>query len=164
MKNGPSSGITGYSLLLCMILIAMFLTGCGSSEGISFEEEIRSAYNENDRLDRFYDLKEQYPDNKVILWLNRDEDRWWIINFTAWLVFLFLPDIPEIIASGGVLAIFYGIAWWIGVTLTGGGVLAVLAYLGGIFGGFPMIPPTIVGILFLCLMFLILANLLNQWL
>lgn len=161
MNNDAYSEIKGGGFILCMTIVAVFLTSCGLSKDISLEEKIRLTYSKNERLDRFYELKDRYPDNNVILWLNRDVDRSWIINFTVWITFSLLPGIPESVAAGGVLAIFYGVAWWLGVALTGGGVLAVLAFLGTRLGVIPGIPPTIAGILFLCTMFLILTNLVS---
>jgi hypothetical protein len=136
----------------------MILNSCSGSNELTFEDKLRLEYDKNHRLDRYYDLKERY-DSRIILYLNKESDRAWIINFMLWLTVYFLPDLPEIAATGGILGIIYAVAWWIGVTLCGGGILAVLAYLGSLFGGIPGIPPAILGIIFLCTMFAVLVNL-----
>lgn len=144
------------SILLITSLV-LLIAGCGGTQG-ALEEKIRQEYEKSNRLDKFYDLKERYDGNKVILFLNKDMDLWWIANFTVWLTFLILPDIPEAIAAGGVLSLIYFIAWWIGVALTGGGILAVLAKIGGLAGGIPGIPPALAGVVFICVMFIALVN------
>ncbi len=146
--------ITGILLIISIIFL---IIGCGDTQG-NLEGKIRQEYVKNNRLDKFYDLKERYDSNKIILFLNRETDSWWISNFTIWLVFLILPDIPEAIATGGIIALFYFVAWWLGVALTGGGILAVLAFIGTKLGVIPGIPPTLAGIIFLCVMFIALFN------
>lgn len=70
-----------------------------------------------------------------------------------------LPDVPEACATASIIAIFYGIIWLLGLTASGGAILAVLAWLGSLFGGIPGIPPAIGGIIFLCIMFKVLCEL-----
>jgi len=145
-----------------LIVLALMVFGCGNSgngKQMSLEEKIFNGYVENDRIDKFYELQERYDDNRVILWINQDNDALWITNFVLWMVFLILPDLPEILATGGILAVFYGIAWWLGVVLTGGGILGVLAWLGGLLGVVPGIPPAVMGIVYLCVMFSVFLNL-----
>jgi hypothetical protein len=116
----------------------------------------------NHRLDRFYELDERYGGSRVILFINEKSDnRSWIINFTLWLSFKILPDLPEIITTGTVIAIIYGLAWALEMTLCGGGILGVLAFIGGKLGSIPGIPPAIAGILFFCGMFVVFINLLR---
>ena len=69
-----------------------------------------------------------------------------------------LPDFPNICAMGAVLAIIYFSALWLGVTLCGGGILAVLLYIGACLGGVSGIPPAIMGIIYLGIIFSILGN------
>ena len=45
--------------------------------------------------------------------------------------------------------------------LIAGGILAVLAWLGGMAGGVPGVPPAIMGIVFLGIMFSMLINIFN---
>lgn len=145
-----------------LIVVALMVIGCGGSANgskVSLEEKIFNGYVKNDRVDKFYELQDRYDDNRVILWINQANDALWVTNFTLWAVFLILPDLPEVLATGGVLAVFYGVAWWLGVVLTGGGILAVLAYIGGIFGIIPGIPPAVMGIVYLCVMFSLFLNL-----
>jgi len=145
-------------ILLLLLLSFIVLTGCSKPPSGQLEEKIRQQYIEYDRLDKFYELQEKYDNNKVILWINSKSDSWRITNFSIWLVFLAAPDLPEMGAVGTTLAIFYFIAWWLGITLTGGGILGVLAWIGGFFGGWPGLPPAILGILFLTVMGTVLAR------
>ena len=143
-------------LLAVLSMSFLLCAGCGSST--SFEEDMIKKYKENNRIERYYELNDDYDGNRLILLLNSEENHPVLnalINFFSFV----MPEIPEICASGGLIAIFYGVAWWIGVTLTGGGILAVLAWLGTRCGGIPGIPPAVGGILFLALMFSILENL-----
>jgi hypothetical protein len=145
-------------ILLFFSFSLLLISGCSDEESVSFEEKLRIEYDKNHRLDRFYELQERYDGYRVILMINEEDDAMWITNFTLWLVFSILPDIPQALAGGGVIGIFYGIAWWLGVTLTGGGILAVLAWLGAMFGGIPGVPPAICGIVYLGVMFVVLAG------
>jgi hypothetical protein len=145
-----------------LIIVALMVFGCGDSGNgnqVSLEEKIFNGYVKNDRVDKFYELQERYDNNRVILWINQANDAMWVTNFTLWAVFLILPDLPEVLATGGVLAVFYGVAWWLGVVLTGGGILAVLAFIGGILGVIPGIPPAVMGIVYLCVMFSVFLKL-----
>jgi len=148
-------------LILVLIIGSIFFSGCSSKDSNkqSFEERIWQTYSDNGRLDKYNQLIQDYGENKVILLLNEEEDSWWITNFTLWTVFSILPDIPDILAGSGVLGIFYLIAWWTGVTLAGGGILAVLAAIGGSLGGIPGIPPAIMGIIYFGVMFAMLSKL-----
>ncbi len=143
------------------LLFTVMLTACSKSPSQSLNEKIFQEYVENNRVEKYHELYERYDGIKVILWLNAKKDRWWITNFTLWCIFSILPDLPEALAGGGVIAIIYAIAWWIGVTLTGGGILAVLAWLGKILGGIPGIPPAIMGIVYLCAMYAVLLKVFN---
>lgn len=124
----------------------------------TFDEKIFQSYLDNNRIDKYNDLKEKYGDLRVILWYNEKEDAWWITNFTMWTMFSFLPDLPDVIAGGSILGLIYFIAWIIGVTLTGGGILGVLAYIGTKLYVIPGIAPAIMGIIYLGLMFSILTK------
>lgn len=137
-----------------ILWFSIFCTGCSS---ISVDESLIQKYKEHNRINKYYELKEEYDNNLLILLLNSEEDHP-IVNSLLWFFSFFIPDIPEACATGGVVAIMYFVAWWIGVTLCGGGILAVLAYLGGMCGGIPGIPPAILGIVFLGLMFSILSG------
>lgn len=145
-----------------LIIVALMVFGCGdpgNGNQVSLEEKIFNGYVKNDRVDKFYELQDRYDSNRVILWINQENDAMWVTNFTLWAVFLILPDLPEVLATGGVLAVFYGVAWWLGVVLTGGGILAVLAFIGGILGVIPGIPPAVMGIVYLCVMFSVFLKL-----
>ena len=147
--------------LMFMMFFAVFIGGCSDSpeEEVTWEDKLLSKYIDNNRVEKYNELKDRYDGIMVILWLNEEEDSWWIINFTTWLVFSILPDLPDALAGGGVIAIIYGVAWFIGVTLTGGGILGVLAYVGALFGGGILgIAPAIVGIVYLGVMFSMLQK------
>jgi hypothetical protein len=145
--------------LFFISLLTIFLTGCSNKNHQSLDEEIAQTYMDNGRMDKYNELINKYGNIKVILLANEKEDSWWITNFTLWAVFSILPDIPQVLAGGGVIGIIYLIAWWIGAVLTGGGILAVLAYIGSRFGGVPGIPPAIMGIIYLGIMFTMLEKL-----
>lgn len=79
------------------------------------------------------------------------------------IMFLLRDGIVELLASGGIIAIIMGIAWWLGVTLTGGGILAVLAWLGAKSGGgFGCISSSLAGILALCFIYMMLRTLIGS--
>lgn len=141
------------------VLLATFLLpACTTNtDKLSFEERMLLEYSKNGREARFYELKSRY-NSRLVLYLNKNEDRSWIVNFTAWLSTLII-DIPDIIAIGSILAIIQLVAWFISVILTGGGLLAVLAYIGSLFGGIPGIPPAIAGIIYLAIIFKIMSEL-----
>lgn len=143
-----------------MAVTLLSLTGCGSNS-VSFDEKMQIEYENNNRLDRYYELQKRYDNSRAVLYLNQEDDCWWITNWTLWIVSLVFPDLPTTVATGGVLGIFYGLAWCLGITLTGGGILAVLAMIGGFFGGVPGIPPSIVGIIYLCIMFGFISSLVS---
>lgn len=143
---------------LLVAFVLFFVVGCSASPTQTLNEKIYEEYVKNNRVEKYHELYDRYDGIKVILWLNSDEDSWWITNFTLWLVFSILPDLPDALAGGGVVAIIYGIAWWLGVTLTGGGILAVLAWLGSMLGVVPGIPPAIMGIIYLGVMFAFLQH------
>jgi len=137
-------------IIFMVIMFPMFLlSGCSDTgtPKTTMEQRLQQQYAQQDRIQKYYELKERY-DSRLVLWLNREEDRWWITNFTAWFATIIF-DIPEFAGIGAVLGIIYVVAWFIGVTLTGGGILAVLAYIGGLLGGIPGIPPAIAGIIFI---------------
>ena len=143
-----------------LMFLVISVGGCSDSpeEKVTWEDKLLAGYVDNNRLDKYYDLKERYGDNRIVLWLNTEEDSWWITNFTLWAMFSILPDLPDVLAGGGVLAIINGVAWFIGVTLAGGGILAVLAYVGAMFGGVPGIAPAVMGIIYIGVMFSILQK------
>jgi len=149
-------------IVFISLISIMLFTGCNDKDNgteQTFEERIWQTYSDNGRLEKYNELKDDYGNVKVILLLNEDEDSWWITNATLWAIFSILPDIPDVLAGGGVIGFIYLIAWWIGVVLTGGGILAVLAWLGGMLGGIPGIPPAIMGIIYLGVMFAMLSKL-----
>jgi len=148
-------------LYLVMAGVLLCLTGCGS-DGMSFDEEMQVEYEKNHRLNKYYELVERYDNTRAVIYLNKEEDCWWITNFTLWFVFLILPDLPTAVATGGIVGVFYGIAWWIGVTLAGGGILATLAYIGAVLGVIPGIPPSIMGVVYLGVMFGFISNLVRS--
>ena len=151
-------------ILFIFLMGIILFTGCSDKDNTTeqtFEEKIWQTYSDHGRLEKYNELKEDYGDIKVILLLNEDEDSWWVTNTTLWAIFSILPDIPDVLAGGGVIGLIYLIAWWIGVVLTGGGILAVLAWLGGMLGGIPGIPPAIMGIIYLGVMFAMLSKLLG---
>ena len=79
-------------------------------------------------------------------------------------IILLLRDcVLELIASGAIVAIIMGIARWRGVTLTGGGILAVLAWLGSkLGGGFGLISSSLAGVLALCIVYMMLRTLFDS--
>ncbi|MDR0816450.1 MAG: hypothetical protein LBN28_03545 [Desulfovibrio sp.] len=129
-------------------MFSTLLAGC-SSETVSFNEKIPQEYVKNGRAEKFFDLTERYGDTKVILWLNSESGAEWVTNFSLWLLFKIIPDIPECCAADGVFALIQVAAWCLGVTLTGGGILAVLAWFGTMAGGILGVPPTIDELTFL---------------
>lgn len=149
-------------ILSIFLMSIVLFTGCNEKNNTTeqtFEERIWQTYSDNGRLEKYNELIEDYGDIKVILLLNEDKDSWWITNFTLWAVFSILPDIPDVLAGGSVIGLIYLIAWWLGVVLTGGGILAVLAWLGGSLGLIPGIPPAIMGIIYLGVMFTVFSKL-----
>jgi hypothetical protein len=144
------------NILLIFISIIVF-TGCSSKEnnGQTFDEQIVQSYLDNNRIDKYNDLKERYDNIRLILWYNQEGDAWWITNFTMWVVFSILPDLPDLMASSTILVFM----WWIGMFGGGGLILGGLATIGALLGGIPGIPPAIMGIVYLGLMFSILSKL-----
>jgi hypothetical protein len=154
-------------IIFIPIFSIILFTGCSNKDDRNkqtIEEKIWQAYSDNGRLKKYNELKEKYGDNKLILLLNEDSDAWWITNFTLWVVFLALPDVPETLAGAGVIGMIYLIAWWLGVVLSGGGILAVLAFVGGMLGGIPGIPAAIMGIVYLGVMSSLLSKLFELFL
>jgi len=147
-----------FKILLIPFIIIMF-SGCSSKENKeTFEQKMWQIYKDNGRLDKFNEIQEKYDGNKIILWLNAKEDHSWIVNHIIYWLSWILPDPPTVLAGAGVLAFIYGLAWWLGLVLTGGGILALLAYIGSLLGGIPGIPPAIMGIIYLGVLFEILIN------
>ncbi len=138
---------------LLIPFVLFFVIGCSSPPSQTLNEKIFEEYVKNNRAEKYHELYEQYDGIKAVLWLNTEEDVLWITNFTLWLIISLLPDLPDTLAAGGVIAIIYGVAWWIRVTLTGGGILAVLAKLGSVLGVIPGISPAIMGIIYLGVIF-----------
>ena len=147
-----------YILPIIILMFTLLLSGCSKRPSETLNEKIYKEYIKNGRIDKYNKLYQRYDGIKIILWLNAKSDKPWIVNFTLWIFFSILPDLPEALATGGVLAIFYFIAWWLGVTLTGGGILAVLAWIGTRLGVIPGIPPAIMGIVYLGSLFYLLTN------
>ena len=146
--------------ILVVIMSILLLTGCSdSSDKQTFDERIWQTYSDNGRLDKYNELKDDYGNIKAIILLNQNTDSMWITNSTLWLIFSILPDVPDFLAGGGVIGIIYLIAWWLGVALTGGGILAVLAWVGAQLYVLPGIPAAIMGIVYLGAMFAMLSNL-----
>lgn len=155
------------SLLVVMLFFSIYISGCSSdSDGeqtVTLEQKIYNEYLKNNRVEQYNEIKERYDDIKVILLINEKEDAWWITNFTLYIAFSILPDLPQALAGGGIIAVIYGTAWWLGVVLTGGGILAVLAFVGGMLGVVPGIPPAIMGIIYLGVMFSMLSNIFSNF-
>jgi hypothetical protein len=92
--------------LFVFTILFVCLSGCSSAPNQPpFEERMRAEYAKNGRLDKFYELKKNY-DSRVVLYLNREEDRAWIINFTGWFASVFI-DLPDLAGTGALLATFY---------------------------------------------------------
>ena len=53
--------ITGILLIISIIFL---IIGCGDTQG-NLEGKIRQEYVKNNRLDKFYDLKERYDSKKL---------------------------------------------------------------------------------------------------
>lgn len=150
-------------LILLLVGSMLSMAGCSATPKETpketLEEKIRQEYIDSNRLEKFYELKEEYGNRRVILLINAESDSWWITNFTLLAAFSILPDIPDVAATGGgVVAFFYFVGWWLGVTLIGSGIWVVLVWIGGILGGIPSIAPIIGGIIFLGAMFACLSN------
>lgn len=150
------------AIFIAIMFPVIWLSGC-SDTGTpkpTMEQQLQQQYAQQGRIQKYYELKERY-DSRLVLWLNREEDKWWITNFTAWFATLIF-DIPDLAATGAVVGVIYLVAWFIGVTLTGGGILAVLAYIGALLGGIPGIPPAIAGIIYLGFVLLIFSKLFSH--
>lgn len=146
--------------LYVLVLFVIFISGCSNTENQqTMDEKIWQEYADNGRLLKYNELKDDYGNIKAILLLNQNDDSWWITNFTLWAIFSILPDVPDFLAGGGVIGLIYLIAWWLGVALTGGGILAVLAWVGTKLFVIPGISATIMGIIYLGAMFAMLSNL-----
>ncbi len=141
-------------LFLFLFITPLFLVSC-STPREHIDNWLYKEYAKYGRLDKYYEIKKDC-DKRIVLFLNRKEDRNFLIN---WFFCYIVPDIPDILAAGSVLGVFYLIAWLIGATLTGGGILAVLAFIGSLFGVIPGIPPAIMGIIYLGLLFSIFTQL-----
>jgi len=140
--------------LLISFFSTLFLFSCGSPKE-TIDQWLYKEYAKYGRVAKYYELKKEC-NKRIVLFLNRKEDRNFLIN---WFFCYLVPDIPDIFATASFLAIFYLIAWFIGATLTGGGILAVLAWIGSLFGGIPGIHPAIAGIVYLAFLFSILKEL-----
>lgn len=146
---------------LGIILSFLSLTGC-SSKIYQFDQAILKEYEKHNRLEKYYELRDRYDESRLVLYLNKESDRCWLVNFVAWLASKII-DLPEITATGTSMAIVYLIlkilVWWGLITAGGGGILALLAWLGNLFGGFPGIPPLIMGLIYFGTMVAILNSL-----
>ena len=153
-----------FNFLLIPLFILFMFTGCSSKKNEqTFEEKMWQIYKENGRLDKFNEIQKEYDGNKIILWLNAKEDHSWLVNHIIYWLSWILPDPPTILAAGGVLAVIYGLAWWLGLVLTGGGILALLAYIGSLFGDIPAIPPVIMGVIYLGILLNILLKIFSSF-
>jgi len=145
---------------LVLFVFFIFISGCSNTANQqTMDEKIWQEYADNGRLLKYNELKDDYGNIKAILLLNQNNDSWWITNFTLWVIFSILPDVPDFLAGGGIVGLIYLIAWWLGVALTGGGILAVLAWVGNQLFVIPGIPAAIMGIIYLGAMFAMLSNL-----
>ena len=153
-----------FKLFIIPLLVLFMFTGCSSKENKqTFEEKMWQIYNENGRLDKFNEIQKEYDGNKIILWFNDKEDHSWLVNHIIYWLSWILPDPPTILAVGGVLGVIYGLAWWLGLALTGGGILALLAFVGTLAGGIPGIPPAIAGIIYLGILLEILVKIFGSF-
>ena len=144
--------------LIPLVVVFMF-TGCSSTNNKqTLQEAIWQHYKNNNRLDVYNKIQKEYDGNEIILWFNENEDHSWFANHIIYWLSGILPDLPNALATGGFLAFIYGLAWWLGITLTGGGILALLSFLGGLAGGIPGIPPAIAGLVFLGISFEMLVK------
>jgi hypothetical protein len=162
MNMRPVSGaVMRAAIGFLLVTTCAFTTGCQTSaqRKATFEQKMLSKYQANGREARFHDLQKRY-DSRLVLYMNQKKDRWWITNFSAWLVSSLL-DLPSLAAGGSIYGIILLVAWWVGVALTGGGVLAVLAWIGThiAFADITGVSPVIVGILALCVLYSLLAAL-----
>jgi len=146
-----------FQVLLISLMAIFLFTGCSedNSNKQTMDEKIRQTYVDTNRLGTYNQLVEDYGEKRIILWMNKDEDSSWITNYTLWLVFSILPDMPDILALGALI----GIMWAIGMIGIAGGILTGLAWLGGLLGGFPGLPPAIIGMIYLAIMFSVLQKL-----
>ena len=153
-----------FKLFIIPFLVLFMFTGCSSKKDKqTFDEKMWQIYKESGRLDKFNEIQKEYDGNKIILWLNDKEDHSWLVNHTIYWLSWILPDPPTVLATGGVLAIIYGLGWLLGLALTGGGILGLLAYVGRLLGGVPGIPPAIMGIIFFGVLFEILVKIFNSF-
>jgi hypothetical protein len=152
--------ISFFKKLSILSVIIFLITGCSShNSSKTFEQQMWEQYKKNNRLDKFNEIQKKFDGNKIILWLNSDKDQWSILNYLIYGLSFILPDPPTILATGGVLAFIYGLAWLLGITLTGGGILKLLAFIGKKIGPIFVIPPVIAGIIFIGVLFEILIKL-----
>lgn len=155
-RCNPYIGTAARFMLMAVVLSGLLtITGCNTSaeRKASYEQKMLEKYRANGRELRFEELHKRY-DSRLVLYLNKNNDRWWITNFSAWLVSCIF-DIPSLAAGGTVYGVIVLIAWWIGVALTGGGILAVLAWIGThiAIADWTGMSPVIVGILSLCVFY-----------
>lgn len=153
------------SIILPLLIISFLLGGCSDTPESeqSLEEKLYSTYLENNRMEKYKELKEEYGENRMILWLNKDDDAYWITNFTMWVMGHILPDLPDAAAGATIIGFLYLLMWWLFGTFVGGAILGALAFLGSMLGGIPGIPPAIMGIVYLGVMFSILANIFGSF-
>ena len=59
-------------LLAVLSMSFLLCAGCGSST--SFEEDMIKKYKENNRIERYYELNDDYDGNRLILLLNSEEN------------------------------------------------------------------------------------------
>jgi len=113
---------------LIVILSLFLLSGCsGTNDSLSPEETIWQAYSNNNRLDKYNELKNSYGNNYWILKNNEKEDSWWITNFMIKVVSWIFPDTAATLTVGGFIWL---IIIFTGVSLTGGAILGILAMVG----------------------------------
>lgn len=136
-----------YIITFILCISCLFFSGCSNNYS---DQHLIEKYAENNRIDKYYDLRDRYDNIKVIMILNIDEDRMWITNFTLWVIFSILPDI--LFSHNIILQIL----WWIFVFVLGSGILGALTVFGTGLGIIPGIPVAIGLITFICAMFSLL--------
>lgn len=143
-------------VFISMISIMLF-TGCSDKDhSLSPEEKIWQTYSDNNRLDKYNELKDSYGDNYWILKMNETEDSWWITNLMISLVSYIFPDTAATITLGVFIWLIIAL---MGISLTGGAILGILAKVGKA-TPLALLPASIAGILTIGMVLVILQRLL----
>lgn len=128
---------------LLLILAFFLLSGCSDkNDSLSSEEKLWQLYSDNNRLERYNELKDSYGNNYWILKINEKEDSWWITNFVISVVSYIFPFTAATLTVGGAIWIILLIT---GIALTGGTILKILASVGSIMP-LAFLPASIAGI------------------